>query len=127
MKKLTAYILPILSLIPLSQHLLIKTSFVLSSYAVMISSPEKVNAESYDFYLKLANEKAEEKEWYKVIFYLSKAIEMRPYGAYAYWGRGLAKGVVGNLKGACADFKKAEFLGEDAIREEVKELLENNC
>ena len=47
MKKRTAFIGAILSLIPLGQPLLIKTGVVLSSSVVMLSLPEKVNARNY--------------------------------------------------------------------------------
>ena len=51
MKKRTAFIGAILSLIPLAQPLIIKTGIVLSSTGLIISLPEKVNAESAEFYL----------------------------------------------------------------------------
>ena len=56
MKKRTAFVGAILSLMPLGQPLLIKTGVVLSSSAVMLSLPEKVNADSSDFYLKKLEE-----------------------------------------------------------------------
>ena len=59
MKKRTAFIGAILSLIPLGQPLLIKTGVVLSSSAVMLSLSEKVNAKSADFYFDSAYYKAE--------------------------------------------------------------------
>ena len=52
MKKRTAFIGAILSLIPLGQPLLIKTSVVLSSSVVLFSLPEKVNAETAQFFLE---------------------------------------------------------------------------
>ena len=50
MKKRTAFIGAILSLIPLGQPLLIKKGVFLSSSVVMLSLPGKVNAESADSY-----------------------------------------------------------------------------
>ena len=58
MKKRTAFIGAILSLIPLGQPLLIKTGVVLSSTGLMIALPKKVNAETSTFYFNRAYNKA---------------------------------------------------------------------
>ena len=50
MNKRTALIGAILSLIPISQPLLFKTGVALSSFAVILFVPEKVFANSADFY-----------------------------------------------------------------------------
>ena len=84
MKKRTAFIGVILSLIPLCQPLLIKTGMVLSSSAVMLSLPEKVNAESADFYFDRAYEKADKGDHYGAISDYTKAIELDPKKADAY-------------------------------------------
>ena len=57
MKKRTALIGAILSLISFGQPLFIKTGVVLSSTGLVLSVPEKVNAESFHFYLKRGDEK----------------------------------------------------------------------
>ena len=49
MKKRTAFIGAILSLIPFGNPLLIKTGVVLSSSALMLSLPEIVNANDADY------------------------------------------------------------------------------
>ena len=107
MKKRNAFIGAILSLITLGQPLFIKTGVVLSTAGIMLSVPEKVNAESYDYYIKLAKAKGQDEKWYEVIFYLTKAIELRPYSGYAYWGRGTVKNILGDRNGACFDYRKA--------------------
>ena len=53
MKKRTALIGAILSLIPLGQPLIIKTGAVLSTTGFLLSVSEKVNAETSDFYFQL--------------------------------------------------------------------------
>ena len=128
MKKRTAVICGILSLIPFGQPLLIKTGVVLSSTGLMLTLPEKVNAESYDYYINLAQEKGVQEKWYEALFYLNMAIELRPYSGYAYWGRGTVKNILGDKSGACSDFKKAESIGEGIDKKKVKQLIINyNC
>ena len=58
MKKRTTFISAILSLMPLGHPLLIKTGVVLSTTGFMLSVPEKVNAETADFYFDRAYNKA---------------------------------------------------------------------
>ena len=53
MKKRTAFIGAILSLIPLGQPLIIKTGVALSSTGLMLALPQKVNAKSADSILIL--------------------------------------------------------------------------
>ena len=57
MTKRTAFIGAILSLIPLGQPLLIKTGVVLSTTGLILSLPEKVNADTSKFYFDRAIEK----------------------------------------------------------------------
>ena len=59
MKKRTAVIGAILSLIPLGQPLIIKTGVAISSSAVILSLPKKVNAGDNSYYFNRAYEKAE--------------------------------------------------------------------
>ena len=124
MKKRTAFIGAILSLIPLGQPLIIKTGVILSTTSLMLSLNEKVYADNYQTYIESAYKKGNENKWYEAINYLDKAIELRPFDSYPYWGRGIAKSMVGDKNGACADWNKALSLGE----EKVKELLsEADC
>ena len=84
MKKRTAFIGAILSLIPLGQPLLIKTGLVLSTAGLIISVTEKVNAETSTFYFSRAFEKAENGDHYGAISDYTKAIEINPNNEDAY-------------------------------------------
>ena len=115
MKKRTAFIGAILSLIPLGQPLLIKTSVVLSTTGLMLFVPEKAQAESADFYFNRAFDKAEKGDHYGAISDYTKAIELDPKDADAYKNRGISKELIEDIEGACADWRKASNLGvEDA-------------
>ena len=119
MKKRTAYIGAILSLIPCGQPLIIKSGLVLSTIGLLIYLPQKANADSYEYYMDIARQKGNQKNWYEMIFYLTKAIEIRPYDGFAHWGRGTAKNVVGDRNGACSDYRKAVSFGEERARKLV--------
>ena len=85
MKKRTAFIAGILSLIPFGQPLLIKTSFLVSNFAMMLILPEKVEAES-----ALSNNKKGIKAWeegdhYLAISYYTKAIKLDPNESTWYY------------------------------------------
>ena len=123
MKKRTAFVGAILSLIPLGQPLLIKTGMVLSSSALMLSLPEKVNAESADFYFDRGNFKLKLKNNYGAISDYTKAIEINPQKDEAYNNRAVIKGKIGDLNGACADWSKASSLGNDL----ANKSLRNQC
>jgi len=107
MKKRTAFIGAILSLIPLGQPLLIKTGLVLSTAGLIISVPEKVNAESADFYFDRALEKSKKGDYYGAISDFSKAIEINPYDDYAFYNRGWNKAKLKDHYGAISDYTKA--------------------
>ena len=106
MKKRTAFIGAILSLIPLGQPLLIKTGVVLSTSSFMISLPEKVNAETSSFYFNRAYEKAEKGDHYGAISDFTKAIEIYP-SEVAYYNRGISKFEIKDYYGAISDYTKA--------------------
>ena len=59
MKKRTAFIGAILSLIPFGQSLIIKTGFFLSTTGLMLTVSEIVHAETSTFYFNRGYEKAE--------------------------------------------------------------------
>ena len=103
MKKRTAFVGAILSLIPFGQPLLIKTSVVLSSSAVMLSLPEKVKAS----YIKNGNRKYAKGDYYGAIIDYSRAIEINPKNYNAYYNRGLAKHSLKDFDGAIDDYTKA--------------------
>ena len=107
MKKRTAFIAGILSLMPLGQPLLIKTSLVLSSSGLMLLVPEKANADSAMFYLNKGNEKFRLREYYLAISLYNKAIKLDPTFALAYTNRGAAKRQINDLEGALIDQNKS--------------------
>ena len=106
MKKRTAFIGAILSLIPLGQPLLIKTGVVLSSSAVMLSLSEKVNAKSADFYFDRAFEKGKNGDHYGAISDYTKAIEIDPNYKEAYYNRAWNKEKLNDYYGAISDYTK---------------------
>ena len=58
MKKRTAFISVLISMVPLVNPLVIKSSIFLSTSGVLISTARKVNAESGDIYFERGIEKA---------------------------------------------------------------------
>ena len=123
MKKRTAFIGVILSLIPLGQTLSIKTGVVLSTTGLMVSVPEKVNAGDNSYYFNSAYDKAENGDHYGAIADYTKAIEINPNYKSAYKNRGIDKQIIGDLKGACADWQKASQLGD----QDATQWVRNDC
>ena len=154
MKKRTAFIGAILSLIPLGQPLIIKTGVALSSTGLMLLVSDNVYANDGVGYFNLGNEKADEGDHYGAISDFSKAIEIRPavdaynnranrkvniedyYGAISdfnkalemnpyseivFKNRGIAKEYLGDMKGACDDWRKASSLGNESTAEWVRD------
>ncbi len=116
MKKRTAVIGALLSLLPLGQPLVIGTGAVLTSALVILSVPVKVNAESSDFYYERGLNKIKSGDFNAAISNFNKAIEKNPRDADAYINRGYAKHQSGDLYGAISDFNKAiEIDPRDAI------------
>ena len=121
MKKRTAFIGAILSLIPLGQTLLIKTRVVLSTTGLLVAMPEKVNAENASFYFNSGNDKYDAGDYYGAIFDFTKAIEIDPNYSNAYLNRGVAKENLGDMKGACDDWKQASYLGNESTAKWVRD------
>ena len=113
MKKRTAFIGAVLSLIPFGQPSLINNGVVLSTTGLILSVPEKVNAESSDFYLKKLEEiyliKAEVNT---TIFYANKLLQIDPSNIDAYWYRAYAKVELGLYEDGINDYKKSIALGD---------------
>ena len=107
MKKRTAFIGAILSLITIGQPLIIKTGFVLSITGLMLSLPETANAESNDFYFDRAFEKGENDDYYGAISDYNKALEIDPNDFQAYYNRGWNKGKLKDYYGEISDYTKA--------------------
>jgi len=107
MKKRTAFIGAILSLISLWQPLLIKTGVFFPSIFLALLFQEKLYAGNTSDYLKSAFEKVREGEYYGAIADYSKAIEINSNIGKAYTGRGFAKEMLEDYKGAIFDYTKA--------------------
>ena len=116
MKNRTAFIAGILSLIPFGQPLIIKTGVVLSSSVVMLSLPEKVNAESaYSFYQSGMNH-YKNGDYFKAVYDLTKAIEIDPNYADAYHWRALVKMFIDDNSSALRDINKTlQLLPNDKV------------
>ena len=116
MKKRTAFIGAILSLIPISQPLLFKTGVALSSSAVMLSLPQKVNAESAEFYFNRGYENMEEGDYYGAIANFNKLIKQYPYYSeihVSYHNRGVSKESINDFSGALKDYEEAVLINSD--------------
>ena len=107
MKKRTAFIGAILSLIPLGQPLLIKTGVVLSTTGLMLAVSEKVQAGDSSYYFNRAYDKAEKGDHYGAISDFTKAIELNPTYQDAYYNRANSKDELKDYSGAIADYTKA--------------------
>ena len=107
MKKRTAIIGALVSLLPLGQPLLIGTGVVLTSAVVMLTVPEKAKAESAVFYYNRGIDKYNAGDSYGAITDYNRAIEINPRYANAYHNRGVAKRKLGDNYGAIADYTKA--------------------
>ena len=105
MKKRTAFIGAILSLIPLGQKILIKNVLVFSTASLVLSVPEKLNAEDADYYFDRARIKSDSGDFYGAISDYTKAIEIDPFFSLAYVARSIQKEKLGDLIGACKDAK----------------------
>ena len=56
----------------------------------------------------------------------TKAIEMDyQYGSYAYLNRGVSKGILGDIKGACSDVRISVSLGYE--RDDINYWIKKNC
>ena len=117
MKKRTAFIGTILSLIPFGQHLIIKSGLVSSTTGLIFSWPEKVNGESSEFYFKLAFDKAKRGDHYGAIYDYTKAIEINPNKSTGYVNRGRAYYSLNDDVSECKDFRKAVFQGSDSTED----------
>ena len=107
MKKRTAFIGTILSLIPLGQPLIFKTGVFLSTTSLMISFPETVHAGDNSYFFNLAYDKAERGDHYGAISDYTKAIEIDPNDEKAYYNRGISKRKLEDYYGAISDYTKA--------------------
>ena len=78
MKKRTAFIGAILSLIPLGQPSLIKSGFFLSTSTITFFNSSRVIAESSEFYNERGNDKLDDEDFEGAISDYTKAIKINP-------------------------------------------------
>ena len=115
MKKRTAIIGALVSLMPLGHPLVIGTGAVLTSTAVMLSVPAKVNAENLKYYLdKLEEIYNKEGEEYRTIFFANEILKINQNNVDAYWYRAYAKVEIGKYYEGIADYTKSIELGDNA-------------
>ena len=111
MKKRTAFIGAILSLIPIIYPLIGKNVVFLSTFFLMSSISEKVHAESALDYFDSGKKKIEDGDPYGAISDYNKAIIMKELSTYdlavSYYNRGKAKNDIKDYKGALSDFNEA--------------------
>ena len=105
MKKRTAFIGAILSLISIGQPLITKSGVVLSTTGFILFVPEKAMAESSgDFYFNRGNDKADTGDHYGAIIDFTKAIEINPQDADAFFNRGNSKSAIKDYYGSIYDY-----------------------
>ena len=104
MNKRSAVIGAILSLIPLGQPLIIKTGFVLSSSAVILSFPAKANPESAHFYDKEGLKEWNNKNFPAAVKNYTKAIEIEPNNSLLHGKRGNSYYQFGDFYAAISDY-----------------------
>ena len=75
-------------------------------------------------YYNRGNSKLNLKDNYGAISDYTKAIEIKPDLVSAYNNNSVAKENIGDIKGACADAKKAFSLGDEDANES---WIEKNC
>ena len=107
MKKRTAFIGAILSLMPFGQSFLIKTSVVLPTAGLILSASQGVKAEDAEIYNTKGMKKHYENDHYGAISNYTKAIQMSPNVGEYYYNRGLSKNQIKDYEGAISDFTKA--------------------
>ena len=107
MKKRTAFIGAILSLLPLGQPLLIKTAISLVTLKTVILHSDWAIADSAEFYYKSGNEKYDSENFKGALSDFSKAIKINPQYEDAYNNRGNVKLDLKIYKGAISDYTKA--------------------
>ena len=73
-----------------------------------------INSQTAEEYEKNAKAKFYNDDYYGAIADYTKAIELRPDYASAYYNRGAVKSSLGDDNGACQDGRKAQQLGYDA-------------
>ena len=107
MRKRTAVLGAFLSLLPLGQLVVIGTGAALTSSAVLLSVPEKAQAESVDFYITRGMEKKKSQDYYGAISDFNKALDFDSKNLYALEQRAFSKIHINDYIGAIIDCDKA--------------------
>ena len=107
MKKRTAVIGALVSLLPLGQPLVIGKGAVLTSAGLILAIPDQAQAETADFYYNRGIEKQDKGDYYGAISDYTKAIKINPRDAEAYHNRASAKESLNDYEGALKDYEKA--------------------
>ena len=118
MKKRTFFIGAILSLIPLGQPLFFKTGLVLSTAGIMLSVPDKVNADNDIYFGERAVESYKNEDFSDALMNINKAIQAAPNNRYHFAMRAAIKGRMGNKSGGCKDLKKAILMSSKMLPSE---------
>ena len=113
MKKRTAFIGAILSLMPFGQPLIIKTGVVLSTTGLMLYVPEKVFADGADFYARNAYQNYQNKKFSDALLDINKAINLESDNFIYYGIRGGIKSKLGDYYGTISDYDEALRLGPE--------------
>ena len=107
MKKRTAFIAALLSLIPIGQPFLVKGGVSLLTSAFVVLHHEKVNAESAQFFINRGVDKLDAEDYEGAISDFTEAIKINPKNGDAYYNRGIAKEDLEDYKGAISDYTEA--------------------
>ena len=106
MKKRTAVIGALVALMPMGQPLLIGTGAALTTTAVMLAIPEKVQAESADFYYNRGLKKAKSGDYLESNLDYIKTIKINPQYADAYYQMAWNKLRMRDYPGAISSYLK---------------------
>ena len=92
----------------------------LTTTTVILSTPTKVNADTYNFYFQKGISKSSAGDADGALAAYTMAIEINHKNPVAYAGRGFVKYFSGNFKGVCSDWSKALSLGSKVAHKWVK-------
>ena len=107
MKKITAFIGAVFSLIPFGQPIFIGTASLLTSTATIYSLSVYADSKNADFFFEQGNNKADNGDREGAISDYTEAIELDPEFGDAYYNRGYEKKELGDYEGAISDFTEA--------------------
>ena len=107
MKKRTAFIGAILSLIPFGQPLLFKTGVIVATAKIVIFNSDWAIAESAEFYYERGNDKYDAEDYKGALKDYKKAIKINPQYSDAFNNRGNVKLDLNLYKEAIKDYTKA--------------------